>query len=263
MLQLDNSSSNARLQFDDVSLPVRRTSHTAINRYRSVAADGQLYIEEIIDPLDKYGGTTTVRGSIRATAKQAAILNYWLPQLPALGHSPSRGLGKVQIEAVPAAKVDNHLPELSERIKKFNQLLRQEWEFYQRVAGIDSLPNDTLYFSVTLLSPTSLTWQGLPATAPHPEMLGFDDKVTLERAFANHHMVGGWHMGAGLPRRTQLVIDMGSVFLYRSEHLSLEALATHLLELEATGLGNRALRQQGLGQIAVCFPFHYQAEVSL
>jgi CRISPR/Cas system CSM-associated protein Csm4 (group 5 of RAMP superfamily) len=92
-------------------------------------------------------------------------------------------------------------------------------------------------------------------------MLGFSTGVSLVRAVAQFHTLGGWHLGARLPRRTQLVAAMGSVFLYQSRGLSETELVQQLTAIEANGIGGD--RARGLGRLAVCLPFHYQAEVNL
>ena len=74
-------------------------------------------------------------------------------------------------------------------------------------------------------------------------------------------MLGGWHQGAGLPRRTRQVVEMGSVFLYRCDGRTVDDLAERLGPVESAGIGGE--RSRGMGRVAVCLPFHYQAEVEL
>ena len=247
--------------YDSVSVPVRRTSRTAINRQRAVAADGQLYTLEMIEPTDHQRRPTAFRGRVRASPPQLEILASWLPRLSAIGRSQTSGLGRVKIEVKRPGEISDPLPPLQKRLEPFNQMVREEWAFYQRVAGAAPLPDDVLFFCLDLLSPATLTWRGLPVTAPPPEMLGFETGVRLQRAFTGTQMMGGWHMGANLPRRTQPTVVMGSVFLYRSEGLSLEELSERLAPFEAGGLGQE--RARGLGRVVFCLPFHYQPEVTL
>ena len=260
MLNLGRTDDKSLFQFDNVAIPIRRSSHTAINRHRAVAADGQLFTLETIEPEDTQGHSTTFRGVVRGSPAQIQNLRQWLPRLPALGRGQSRGLGHVQIETL---KSDIPLPELSERLKAFNAKFRREWGFFEVVAGLKPLTEDTIYFCLTLISPTALTWQGMSRTTILPEMLGFNESVKLIRAFTDHQTLSGWHLGAGLPRRTQQTITMGSVFLYRSEGLARSELEKKLSQLEETGIGISSLRRQGLGRVVVCLPFHYQPEVTL
>ncbi len=248
-------------RFDSIAVPIRRTSHTAINRQRAVAADGLLYTLETIEPLDHQRRPTTFRGRVRASPAQIAILAHWLPRLSALGRGQTRGLGHVHVQVKRPEETPNPLPLLETRLRDFNTAFCQEWAFYERVVGAEPLPDDLLFFSLDLLSPAALTWHGVPVTAPPPAMLGFEGGVHLQRAFARYQMVGGWHLGAGLPRRTRPVVVQGSVFLYRCQGLSLEALAAHLAPLETQGLGED--RGRGFGRLLICSPFHYKPEVTL
>jgi CRISPR-associated protein Csx10 len=256
--------------FDNVPVPIRRTSRTAINRQRAVAADGQLYTLESVEPMDDKRRPTTFRGRVRASPEQIEILAHWLPKLAGIGQKQTSGLGKVKIEIKRPGEMPDPLPSLADRIKAFNSKLKEEWEFYERVlaacfpsdtVNIPTLPDDVLFFSVDLLSPASLYWHSLPITSPPPEMLGFSQGVRLQRAFADYQMIGGWHQGAKLPRRTQLAAAMGSVFLYRSEGYTLDELVKQLETIEADGIG--ADRVRGLGRVVICLPFHYQPEVNL
>jgi CRISPR-associated Csx10 family RAMP protein len=248
-------------RFDSIVIPARRISRTAINRQRAVAADGQLYTLEMIEPLDNQRRPITFRGRVRGSPTQLGLLAHWLPRLATVGRGQSTGLGQVNVEVKRPDEITNPLPSLGERLKEFNKAMREEWSFYQRVAGAGPLPEDVFLFSLDLLSPASLTWHGLPVTAPLPEMLGFEKGVRLQRAFADYHMRGGWHLGANLPRRTRLTVTMGSVFLYRSEGYSLPELEERLTSLETSGISND--RARGMGRVLVCSPFHYQPEVTL
>jgi CRISPR-associated Csx10 family RAMP protein len=164
-----------------------------------------------------------------------------LTQVTAMGGSKTRGLGKVRITVSACDRPIPSLPSLQERLEAFNKKFRAEWAFYELVVKAQPLPNDVYFFSLDLLSPAILTWHGIPLTSPTPEMLGVRSGVSLLRAFAGYSVAGGWHMGAKLPRRKQMTVDMGSVFLYRSEGYSLAELADRLGKLETDGLGAERL----------------------
>ena len=254
-------------RLDSIAVPVRRTSRTAIDRRRGVAADGQLYTIELIEPSDADGHQTTFRGRVRAEPEQLALLERWLPEVTAIGSSRTRGLGRVAVQVqTPSETVDPFLP-LEERLATFNQAVRQEWDFYRRLAealgrsDVEPLPQDTTFFSLDLLSPAILSWQGMPVTAPPPAMLGLQGQVALVRAFADYAPVGGWHMGARLPRRKQTSVVMGSVFLYQCRGQAEQVWLDGLRDLEANGIGSD--RARGYGRVLICRPFHYQAEVQL
>lgn len=246
-------------RFDSVSVPIRRTSRTAINRQRAVAADGQLYTLEVVEPQDNQRRPTTFRGRVQAAPEQVAILSQWLPRLAAIGRKQSSGLGHVKVKVGRPGELDDPLPPLAERIEAFNRKYREERASYERDMGLEPLPADTCFFSLDLLSPAALSWRNLPVTGPTAEMLGLGGGVALQRAFAGHGLLGGWHLGAGLPRRTQPVVAEGSVFLYRCQGYSPRQLADRLGRLEIEGIGSD--RARGLGRVLVCLSFHYQAEV--
>ena len=68
-------------------------------------------------------------------------------------------------------------------------------------------------------------------------------------------------MGGRLPRRTALATEMGSVFMYRIQGFTLDALEERLQKLEDEGLGEE--RARGFGRVLISSPIHYQAEVTL
>lgn len=253
--------------FDRIEVPVRRASRTAIDRQRGVAADGQLYTLELIEPSDAEGRPTIFRGRVRGGTEQLALLHRWLPEVTSIGSGRTRGLGQVTVHVQTPDEVADPLPSLEKRLDAFNQAFRQEWDFYRRLAeaqgrsDFQPLPQDVTFFSLDLLSPAILAWQGVPVTVPLPAMLGLVGKVDLVRAFADYAPVGGWHMGARLPRRKQTSVVMGSVFLYRCQGHTEQALLNGLKDLEASGIGSD--RARGYGRVLICQPFHYQAEVEL
>jgi len=248
-------------QFDSIDVPVRRTSRTAINRQRAVAADGLLYTLEVVEPLDEARRPITFRGRVQGTPQQLEILSRWLPQVSSIGGGKSRGLGRLKVTLKAPEELPNPLPSLEERLTAFNERVHQEWGFYERVAGARPLPDGEYWFCLDLLSPAILIWRGVPVTAPPPEMLGFENCVNLLRAFAGYGIAGGWHAGARLPRRKQMTVEMGSVFLYRSKGLSIADLVNNLANLGHLGLGQE--RERGLGHVVACLPFHYRPEVEL
>ncbi|MBN2390318.1 MAG: CRISPR-associated RAMP protein Csx10 [Anaerolineae bacterium] len=249
-------------RFDAIRVPVRRASRTAINRQRGVAEDGQLYTLEFIEPVDSRGRPTAFRGRLWADREQRVALIEGLSRVTALGGSKTRGLGQVTVEILsPEDKRRTSLPKIEERLATFNAAVREEWGFYERVADAPPLPEDVYFFSVDLLSAAILTWHSIPVNTPLPLMLGLDERVSLVRAFADYSIAGGWHMGANLPRRKQPTVEMGSVFMYRSQGYTLAELAERLAHVEKQGIGRE--RARGFGRVTICLPFHYQPEVDL
>jgi len=247
-------------QYGRTTAPVRRISRTAIERRRHVAADRLLYTLEIIEPGTQGQPPLLFRGAVICSETQQTILEHWLPRVTRVGGGRSRGLGNIEVRILN--EPEDSLPDLGERLERFDAAVRTEWHFYQRVAGVEPLAEDVHFFSIDLLAPAFLTCRGLPVTRPDLADLGLPVKsVQLWRAISQQSVVGGWHMGGRLPRRTGLATAMGSVFIYRTEGLSLDDLETGLRKLENEGLGEE--RARGFGRVLISSPIHYQPEVTL
>jgi len=247
-------------QYTQTTTPVRRLSRTAIDRRRQTAAERLLYTLEMVEPGTQDQLPLLFRGSVMSSDSQEAVLKRWLPQVKGIGGGRSRGLGRVKVNML--SETDDSLPGLRERLERFDAAVRAEWRFYQRVARVEPPADDVLFFCVDLLAPAFLTNRGLPATRPALADLGLPEESTqLWRAMSRQSVMGGWHMGGRLPRRTALATAMGSVFMYRSEGLSFDDLENGLQELEIEGLGEE--RSRGFGQVLVSCPIHYQPEVTL
>ena len=247
-------------QYGQATTPVRRISRTAIERQRHVAADRLLYTLETVETHAKDRTPLLFRGHILCAESQVPVLERWLLRVQGIGAGRSRGLGHVAVRI--ASETEDSLPDLRERLERFDATVRTEWRFYQRVAGVAPLAEDTHFFSIDLLAPAFLTRCGLPATRPDLADLELPDgAIELWRAIGKQAIMGGWHMGGQLPRRTALATEMGSVFMYRTQGLALEALEDRLQRLEDEGLGEE--RARGFGRLLISSPIHYQAEVTL
>ena len=249
-----------------VRTPIRRQSHTAINRKRYTAADNMLYTQETIQPGLGVGQDRTnlfFRGVVRCQAGHAQLLRNWLPRVKWIGQGRSRGQGQVRLTITDEhAGPANQLPSLGQRLAAFNKAVRLEWEFYKDTVGVTMPDANEHFFCLDLAAPAFFNRCGLPALQPDLTDLNLEtSEAGLMRAFADRIVVSGWHMGAGLPRRTQLAAVMGSVYMYRTSGLSLDELEERLSRVEQTGLGEE--RERGFGSVLVSSPFHYQAEVIL
>jgi len=247
-------------QYERTTTPVRRISRTAIDRRRQTAAERLLYTLEMVEPGTQGQPPLLFRGAVLCNDAQSTILEHWLPQVKGIGGGRSRGLGNVEVRIL--SEPGDSLPGLRERLEEFDAAVRAEWRFYQRVAGVEPLADDVRLLSVDLLAPAFLTNHGLPATRPDLADLGLPvESVQLWRAISRQAVIGGWHMGGRLPRRTALATVMGSAFMYRTEGLSLDDLESELQKLENEGLGEE--RARGFGQVLISSPIHYQPEVTL
>lgn len=249
--------------YRSIRAPVRRLARSAINRRRYTAADQLLYTLETIEPGWIQGHEPKkliFRGAVHYQEEHKPLLESYLPQIQWLGRGRSRGLGQISLRLNPEGPEQ---PALEERVEAFNRKVWEEWRFYERVAGLSPPPEDTVFFSIGLLSPAVFSRGGLPSTEPDLGELGFEagQQATIQRAFTDQHILGGWHLGANLPRRTMLATAAGSVYMTGVQGLSPGQLADLLKPIEIIGLGQE--RERGLGRVTISSLFHYQPEVIL
>ena len=239
-------------------LNTRLLTRVAINRQRKVAADGLLYHLNAIDPLIVKGEKSkNVRlyGSARVpSALVSKVADTLQKQVQRLGGGSSRGLGRVSVKV--KKRDDNDTDSLEQRISKFNRELKNVWETYSRLPNVNIGDFDGGYFSVDLQSGAILeqNWQSSMVITEQmlQETTGCNAEVKLIRSFANYDYVSGWNAAWKLPKETDLVTQMGSVFVFRATDI--DAWIPALQTLESKGIGNR--REEGFGQILICDRFH-------
>lgn len=254
-------------------LNTRLLTRVAINRQRKVAEDGLLYHLTAIDPVivktNKQKSQEIVEskpvvlhGSVRVPSdlveKVAQTLMHKVMQL---GGGSSRGLGRVSItvQNTPATKP------LKERIDNFNEALSIVWQAYVGLPNTSIGQCEGSYFTVNLQSESILTaedgWQrSMVLTAKMlQDMTACNAEVSFVRSFASYGYVGGWNAAWGLPKETELVTNIGSVFVFHTSDI--DGWLPALQNLENTGIGNR--REEGYGQITICDPFHLRTRDTL
>lgn len=249
-------------------LNTRLLTRVAINRQRRVAEDELLYHLTALDPVfvksEKVNSQDNVEsekvilhGSARIPSDLVNKVTQTLRQkVKRLGGGSSRGLGKVCI-AVDKQQASDML---SKRIKVFNEGLQVVWETYADLPNTEIDVFEGTYFSVNLQSDAILTaedgWQrSTVLTVPMlQEMAGCTTDVTLVRSFTSYDYVGGWNAAWGLPKETDFVTKMGSVFVFHTQDF--DTWLPKLQTLENIGIGNR--REEGFGQVLICDPFHLQ-----
>ena len=254
--------------FTKKDLNTRLLTRVAINRQRKVAEDELLYHLTAIDPIivkNKKGASpdavksekVILYGSARIPSGLAEKVAQTLQQrIKRLGGGSSRGLGKVCIAVDKQQSSDT----LSKRIDNFNNALQKVWKAYTDLPNAEIGEFEGTYFSVNLQSDAILTaedgWQrSMVLTAPMlKKMTGCKTDVTLVRSFTSYDYVGGWNAAWRLPKETDLVTKMGSVFVFHTPDI--EAWLPKLQALENTGIGNR--REEGFGQVLICDRFHLQ-----
>ena len=254
--------------YENRSLNTRLLTRVAINRHRRVAEDELLYHLTALDPIivkKKKGGSrddvkikkVVLHGSARIPSDLVDKVAQTLRQkVKRLGGGSSRGLGKVNVVVDKQKSPDP----LEKRIAAFNCVLKEVWETYALLPNTEISEFKGTYFSVNLQSEAILIaedgWQrSMALTAPALQKLaGCDTEVTHVRSFASYDYVSGWNAAWELPKETELVTQMGSVFVFHT--LDIDAWIPKLQTLEDIGIGDR--REEGFGQILICDPFHLQ-----
>ena len=244
----------------------RLLTRVAINRKRKVAEDELLYHLTAIDPVImktkkcdseeiKKAKKVVLHGSVRVPAALTEKVTQTLEQhVKRLGGGSSRGLGKVSI----AVKNKPSPDPLKEQVDKFNKALKTVWQVYASLPNTDIGQCEGDYFTVNLQSEAILTaedgWQRTMVLTARmlQDMAGCETDVTFVRSFASYGYAGGWNAAWRLPKETELVTNIGSVFVFHTPDI--DAWLPALQQIENTGIGNR--REEGYGQITICDPFH-------
>ena len=242
------------------NLNTRLLTRVAINRQRKVAEDELLYHLTAVDPFyyvenkEKYE-KWTLQGSVRIPSGLAnRVANTLQQKVKRLGGGSSRGLGKVSVKIEKRAEQDS----LTQRVNNFNDALQEVWKTYDGLPNVEIGAFERTYFSMNLQSDAILTaedgWQrSMVLTAQMlQEIAECDTSVELIRSFASYDYAGGWNAAWGLPKETELITKMGSLFLFHTPDI--DSWIPALKTLESKGIGNRC--EEGFGQILICDPFH-------
>jgi CRISPR-associated protein Csx10 len=243
----------------------RLLTRVGINRKRATAQDELLYSIEVMN--ESQGKSerlqTVYRGSVfvQDTDELAAQLSDFLQQQCAhlrIGGSASRGLGKIHLEVVEPT--ENSAKSIEQRIEAFNQKLKERWHLWSVLGGASSNPTEnSSFFTLNLQSDAILTENWRRTTVVSPSMLASliglnEEDISLCTVYSSYGYRSGWNAAWGLPKDTELVTNMGSVYLFSilkdRQIESYEALA----KLEQVGIGNRC--SEGYGQVTVCDEFH-------
>jgi CRISPR-associated protein Csx10 len=246
-----------------VSVPSQLTTRVAINRRRKAAEEGLLYSPLVISELkkerDKEGQEreikTVFQGSILVSDK-GEVVKQRLEQLTHIGSGAARGFGQVEVK-VEEAKTED----ISARLEQFNQTIRQRWGLWKKLPHAINDPVHTAdngtFFAVLLVADAILRaddWT--PTVRLEPSLLppALQD-ASLVRCYATAEYRGGWNTAWGLPKDTELVARLGSVYVYHiAKPPADQGLLAALNELEEWGVGER--RVEGFGQVRICDEFH-------
>jgi CRISPR-associated protein Csx10 len=248
----------------EVSVGSRLSTRVAVERRRKVAEERMLYSLLVLDEttFDDTGGEkvfaeTTFHGGIVARDADRPLIQKWLPGLTHVGSGVARGLGHVCVKVEEGDEDDP-----GGRVREFNELLAGRWKLWEQLKDRSApdpqrRPGVGTFFSVTLMSDAILHDEGWsPTVRLEPEMLGEAGRgATLLRCYASADYRGGWNTAWRLPKDTELVARMGSVYVYHTTDGVEDAdwLAA-LRALEGRGVGER--RREGFGEVRVCDDFH-------
>lgn len=200
---------------------------------------------------------TTFQGSVLVGEASRPVVERCLPQLTHVGSGVARGFGRVEVNIGEPEPDD-----LGRRVEEFRKAVARRWALWEQhrkmgEAAPEYGPGGGVFFSVTLLSDAILRDDGWsPTVRLSPEMLGKAGRnATLVRTYATADYRGGWNTAWRLPKDTELVARMGSVYVYHTKDSVSDADGlTALKELEERGVGER--RREGFGQVRVCDEFH-------
>ena len=244
----------------------RLLTRVAINRQRKVAEEGLLYHLTAVDPIivkpekqnsqeETESEPVVLHGSVRVPSDLVEKVAETLgKKVMRLGGGSSRGLGRVKIAVKNRPKINP----IKERVKKFNKTLSKVWQVYSHLPNTRISQCEGRYFTINLQSEAILTaedgWQRTMVLTAQmlQDMTNCNAEVTSVRSFASYGYAGGWNAAWGLPKDTELVTNMGSVFVFHTQDI--DAWLPVLQNLENTGIGNR--REEGYGQVTICDPFH-------
>ncbi len=227
-----------------------RATHVGINRARGVAQDELLFTQ---DSLIKSADAFAFFAEVDVPAARQAALDEALLGRHFVGRGRSRGLGAVEI----TLENEPDFPSLASRLQDFSITAAAQLRPYRAQDGRvqTSLPGQL--FSLTCRTPAILSDGGRPLRVPQLSQLGLPDGVFFLRAWARAEVVGGWDGAARLPRRTQMAVRAGSVFLYFApQSVDTTQLTAALARIEQDGIGEAQTRARGYGRVTVCAPFH-------
>lgn len=249
----------------DAKVSLHLTTRVAVNRSRRVAEERMLHsplvISETIKVKDSKDADsvfdTTFYGSVVADGSGLEAVRKHLGELRHVGSGAARGFGRVAVEADAVAEDDP-----ATRVERFNDRLRERWALWEKLrprgaSAPAHSPGEGTFFSVMLVSDAVLREEGWsPTVRLGPEMLGAAGRnATLLRCYALADYRGGWNTAWRLPKDTELVARMGSVYVFHTSD-RVDDVGWHdaLKSLEQNGVGGR--RTQGFGQVRVCDEFH-------
>lgn len=236
----------------EVPISKREITRTEIFGKTQTSLHGILFTIEVIEEGQIFEGSIEVKNSSLESALRQSLNR---DKIFFVGIGKSRGLGRVGIMSeelvfLPVKDINN-----DERVRfgLFNQKIMEKF-------SDKKITNVKPYFSITLLSDAIIQQKDKRyLSVITPEFLKIEN-FGLKLSFCSHRKISGWSNIWRLPKKDDIAISKGSVFLYKSEKElngnELSLLQDTLERLEADGIGKR--RNEGFGKISVCDSFHWR-----
>ena len=172
-----------------------------------------------------------------------------------LGNNRTRGFGRVTLSLAQVDEADS-AQSLSTRIQTFDAELRKRAQA-QKI----ETPHQ-FYLPLTLISDAVLFDRLLRHRAAiEPDYLAQTWGISgAELVYQNSgtRRVMGWNDLWRLPKRDDVAIAKGSVFLFGLARTLGDDLLPALLRMQTEGIGAR--RREGFGRLLVASPFHWEVE---
>ncbi len=236
-------------EYRDVAVNRRLIMRLAVDPYRGVAQDRQLYALRVLDAGQIFHGWLDVPDA--DTIPETAELR--------LGAKTTVGLGRAAVHFERAAVPG--LDALRQRIERFQEVIGQSakaepgYTCFSLTLLSDALP-DTELAPATGWVPTPDLRQVVAQAVLPPPLRSVGPGVEVTKAIADFKVYGGYCTavkGDGR-QRAALYIAAGSVFLCRVRGELNDGLLQALFHLENQGVGLKT--EDGCGALRVCDEFH-------
>ncbi|MDQ0285537.1 CRISPR-associated protein Csx10 [Desulfofundulus luciae] len=236
-------------EYRDVAVNRRLIMRLAVDPYRGVAQDRQLYALRVLDAGQTFLGWLDVPDA--DTIPETVELR--------LGAKTTVGLGRAAVRFERAAGLG--LDALKKRIERFQEVIRQSakaepgYTCFSITLLSEALPDTELTPATGWVSTPDLRQEVAQAVLP-PPLRSAGPGVEVTRAVADFKVYGGYSTavkGDGR-QKARLYIAAGSVFLCRVRGELNDGLLQALFHLEKQGVGLKT--EDGYGALCVCDEFH-------
>jgi CRISPR-associated protein Csx10 len=260
--RLDGFYAESYSQYRQPQVRQRLLTRVALSRRRGVAEDELLYSPMVIaeatrkreNERTEYHDSVFVADVWADLAEEESEqLTEILKGIDRLGGGGSRGLGAVTIEPKITLRGSD---DVEARVAAFNAAMKGRWALYERLAPQrepEVNPRQGVFFTINLEADAILKtsdWQPTMVFDEGALRAATGMEAKLVRSFAFYDYRGGWNTAWGLPKDTEVVTKMGSVYLFWAQGLDYAALA----KLEREGIGEACAA--GFGRVRICDEFH-------